>query len=72
MIRDRKFTTINTRNIAIIIIIAIGIIVTTLIVTISASTTVRAQQGNPTEQQSVDLRIQNTSMSVPGANCKVK
>jgi hypothetical protein len=74
MIRDRKFTTISTRNIAIIIIIiiAIGIIGTTLIMSISASTTVRAQQGNPTEQQqSVELRIQNTSMSVPAPTAKL-
>lgn len=77
MIRDKKkFTTTNTTAIAIIIIIitiAMGmtVIVTTLI--IPASTTVRAQQGNLTEQQqqSVEFRIQNTSMSIPAPTAKL-
>jgi hypothetical protein len=74
MIGDKKFTTTNTTAIAIIITIAIGmtVIVTTLI--IPASTTVRAQQGNLTEQQqqqSVEFRIQNTSMSIPAPTAKL-
>src|SRR4026208_2207568 len=74
MIRDKKFTTTNTTAIAIIIItIAMGmtVIVTTLI--IPASITVRAQQGNLTEQQqhSVEFRIQNTSMSIPAPTAKL-
>ena len=74
MIRDKKFTTTNTTAIAIIIItIAMGmtVIVTTLI--IPASTTVRAQQGNLTkqQQQSVEFRIQNTSMSIPAPTAKL-
>jgi hypothetical protein len=77
MIRDKKHTTTNTTAIAIIIIITIAIgmtvIVTTLI--IPASTTVRAQQGNLTEQQqqqqSVEFRIQNTSMSIPAPTAKL-
>jgi hypothetical protein len=73
IIGDKKFTTTNTTAIAIIITIAIGmtVIVTTLI--IPASTTVRAQQGNLTEQQqqSVEFRIQNTSMSIPAPTAKL-
>jgi hypothetical protein len=73
MIGNKKFTTTNTTAIAIIITIAIGmtVIVTTLI--IPASTTVRAQQGNLTEQQqqSVEFRIQNTSMSIPAPTAKL-
>jgi hypothetical protein len=77
MIRDKKFTTTNTTAIAIIIIIiitiAIGMIVIVTTLIIPAPTTVRAQQGNSTEQQqqSVELRIQNTSMSVPAPTAKL-
>ena len=74
MIRDKKFTTTNTTAIAIIIItIAIGMIILVTTLIIPASTTVRAQQGNLTEQQqqSVELRIQNTSMSVPAPTAKL-
>ena len=73
MIRDKKFTTTNTTAIAIIIVtIAIGMIVIVTTLIIPASTTVRAQQGNLTEQQqSVEFRIQNTSMSVPAPTAKL-
>ena len=48
----------------------LSVIVTTLI--IPASTTVRAQQGNLTkQQQSVEFRIQNTSMSIPAPTAKL-
>ena len=75
MIRDKKFTTTNTTAIAIIITttIAIGMIVIVTTLIIPASTTVRAQQGNLTEQQqqSVEFRIQNTSMSIPAPTAKL-
>jgi len=74
MIRDKKLTTTNTTAIAIIIItIAIGMIVIVTTLIIPASTTVRAQQGNLTkqQQQSVEFRIQNTSMSIPAPTAKL-
>ena len=73
MIRDQKLTTTNTTAIAIIIItIAIGMIVIVTTLIIPASTTVRAQQGNLTkQQQSVEFRIQNTSMSIPAPTAKL-
>ena len=67
MKRDKPFS-INTITVAIIIFV---IRMTTLAIMVFASTSVRAQQINPTEQQHVEFRVQNTSMSVPAPNAKL-
>ena len=58
---------------ATIAIIAIGIITTIMMMTIPSFTTVIAQQGNSIEQQQQDteLRIQNTTMSMPAPNANL-
>jgi len=66
MKRDKPFT-INTITVAIIVTIGM----TTIAIMVIASTSVRAQQINPAEQQSVEFRVQNTSMSVPAPNAKL-
>jgi hypothetical protein len=60
-----------SNKIIIIIIIVIGTIVTTTAMITLASTTVRAQPENPTGQQNVEFRTQNTSMSVPAPNANL-
>ena len=67
MKRDKPFS-INTITVAIIIFV---IRMTTLAIMVFASTSVRAQQINPTEQQHVEFKVQNTSMSVPAPNAKL-
>jgi hypothetical protein len=67
-----KPSTKNTTTAEIIIIIAIGIATTVVMVMIPTSLpAARAQHGNTTEQQSVELRVQNTSMSVPAPTAKL-
>jgi hypothetical protein len=59
---------------ATIAIIAIGIIITTIMMmTIPSFTTVIAQQGNSIEQQQQDteFRVQNTTMSMPAPNANL-